>query len=219
MVLLGYAALLSDSGGFHFLSDPGTPAETEEVLVLFRRLPPLGTLDKLITNAMSFGFVFITLGVIAGSTWASIESGTAWITILASRWRSLPGVSISPWCSCAPPLDGEAARPPSWLSRSCAVPLLPGPLTWGFIPDRQMKFSITGVNHKTAPVEVRERLAFDQGSLSLALLELKRRPGFCEGMILSTCNRVEMALTAKTIPTDSRWMSFWPRPARSRASG
>jgi ABC-type transport system involved in cytochrome c biogenesis permease subunit len=28
---------------------------------------------------MGFGFVFITLGVIAGSTWASIESGTAWI--------------------------------------------------------------------------------------------------------------------------------------------
>ncbi len=28
---------------------------------------------------MSFGFVFITLGVIAGSTWAFIESGTGWI--------------------------------------------------------------------------------------------------------------------------------------------
>ena len=28
--------------------------------------------------------------------------------------------------------------------------------------DGQMKFSITGVNHKTAPVEVRERLAFDE---------------------------------------------------------
>ena len=60
-----------------------------------------------------------------------------------------------------------------------------------------MRFSITGVNHKTAPVEVRERLAFDQGSLPAALLELKRRPGFCEGMILSTCNRVEVALTCE----------------------
>ena len=46
---------------------------------LFSRLPPLGTLDNLISNSMGFGFVFITLGVIAGSTWASIESGTAWI--------------------------------------------------------------------------------------------------------------------------------------------
>jgi glutamyl-tRNA reductase len=58
-----------------------------------------------------------------------------------------------------------------------------------------MRFSITGVNHKTAPVEVRERLAFDDLSLSAALVELKSRPGFCEGMILSTCNRVEVALT------------------------
>jgi glutamyl-tRNA reductase len=60
-----------------------------------------------------------------------------------------------------------------------------------------MKFSITGVNHKSAPVEVRERLAFDERSLSEALVDLKRRPGFCEGMILSTCNRVEIALTAE----------------------
>ncbi|HMD50957.1 MAG TPA: glutamyl-tRNA reductase [Bryobacteraceae bacterium] len=60
-----------------------------------------------------------------------------------------------------------------------------------------MRFSITGVNHRTAPVEVRERLAFDAHSLSAALVELKRRPGFCEGMILSTCNRVELALTCE----------------------
>ncbi len=60
-----------------------------------------------------------------------------------------------------------------------------------------MKFSITGVNHKSAPVEVRERLAFDASSLSQALVALKGRPGFCEGMILSTCNRVEIALTCE----------------------
>src|SRR5579871_2365871 len=64
-----------------------------------------------------------------------------------------------------------------------------------------MKFSITGVNHKSAPVEVRERLAFDENSLPEALLELKRRPGFCEGMILSTCNRVEIALTCLDEPS------------------
>jgi glutamyl-tRNA reductase len=63
-----------------------------------------------------------------------------------------------------------------------------------------MRFSITGVNHKSAPVEVRERLAFDENSLPEALLELKRRPGFCEGMILSTCNRVEIALTCQDEP-------------------
>jgi glutamyl-tRNA reductase len=60
-----------------------------------------------------------------------------------------------------------------------------------------MRFSITGLNHKSAPVEVRERLAFDEPSLAAALLDLKSRPGFCEGMILSTCNRVEVALTCE----------------------
>jgi len=60
-----------------------------------------------------------------------------------------------------------------------------------------MRFSITGVNHRSAPVEVRERLAFDEPSIAAALLDLKSRPGFCEGMILSTCNRVEVALTCE----------------------
>lgn len=46
-------------------------------------------------------------------------------------------------------------------------------------------------------MEVRERLAFDEHSLPQALLDLKRRPGFCEGMILSTCNRVEVAVTCE----------------------
>ncbi len=43
------------------------------------RLPPLETLDRLITWTMSIGFVSITLAVIAGSTWAFIETGTRWI--------------------------------------------------------------------------------------------------------------------------------------------
>src|SRR5208282_6065458 len=52
----------------------------EFIAQLFKRLPPLATLDNMITNAMSFGFVFITLGVIAGSTWAFIDARTAWIS-------------------------------------------------------------------------------------------------------------------------------------------
>jgi glutamyl-tRNA reductase len=59
-----------------------------------------------------------------------------------------------------------------------------------------MKLLLTGLNHRTAPVEVRERLAFEDKALPLALDDLKRRPGLLEGMILSTCNRVEVAVTA-----------------------
>jgi len=59
-----------------------------------------------------------------------------------------------------------------------------------------MKFLLTGLNHRTAPVEVRERIAFDEKALPEALDKLKRRPGILEGMILSTCNRVEVSVTA-----------------------
>ncbi len=59
-----------------------------------------------------------------------------------------------------------------------------------------MKLLITGLNHRTAPVEVRERLAFEEKALPDALDQLKQRPGLLEGMILSTCNRVEVAVTA-----------------------
>jgi glutamyl-tRNA reductase len=60
-----------------------------------------------------------------------------------------------------------------------------------------MKLLITGLNHRTAPVEVRERLAFETQSLPEALDQLKQSPGLLEGMILSTCNRVEVAVTAE----------------------
>jgi glutamyl-tRNA reductase len=60
-----------------------------------------------------------------------------------------------------------------------------------------MKLFVTGLNHRTAPVEVRERLAFEERTLREALQGLKGRPGLLEGMILSTCNRVEITVTAE----------------------
>src|SRR5450631_3994497 len=59
-----------------------------------------------------------------------------------------------------------------------------------------MKLFITGLSHHTAPVEVRERVAFAENTLPEALDRLRHRPGMVEGMILSTCNRVEVAVTA-----------------------
>jgi ABC-type uncharacterized transport system permease subunit len=45
----------------------------------YHRLPPLGTLDDLITRFMGVGFVLITLAVIVGSAWAFVQFGTSWI--------------------------------------------------------------------------------------------------------------------------------------------
>ncbi len=54
-----------------------------------------------------------------------------------------------------------------------------------------MMLLAVGASHKTAPVELRERLAFNGEKLPRALLELSNRYG-CEAVILSTCNRVEV---------------------------
>jgi glutamyl-tRNA reductase len=51
---------------------------------------------------------------------------------------------------------------------------------------------IVGLNHTTAPVEVRERVAFANGRLEPALRGLLAVPGIAEGAIVSTCNRVEI---------------------------
>ena len=60
-----------------------------------------------------------------------------------------------------------------------------------------MKLLITGVSHRTAPVEVRERLAFREETLPAALAYLKSREGVSEAVILSTCNRVEITVTTE----------------------
>jgi glutamyl-tRNA reductase len=51
---------------------------------------------------------------------------------------------------------------------------------------------LVGVNHKTTPVEIREKLAFSQAKLEESLEELVSSPEIIENIILSTCNRVEI---------------------------
>ncbi|MBN8733522.1 MAG: glutamyl-tRNA reductase [Acidobacteria bacterium] len=58
-----------------------------------------------------------------------------------------------------------------------------------------MNFHVTGLNHTTAPVEVRERLAFAQERLAEAMAGLRNAEGLLETMVLSTCNRVEITAT------------------------
>ena len=55
-----------------------------------------------------------------------------------------------------------------------------------------MQLALVGLNHKTAPVEIRERLAFSSDVLRSALASLVGREEVNEAIILSTCNRVEV---------------------------
>jgi glutamyl-tRNA reductase len=59
-----------------------------------------------------------------------------------------------------------------------------------------MELALIGVSHKTAPVEVRERLAFPSDKIRVALARLLERTHAAEAMILSTCNRVEIVAQA-----------------------
>ncbi|HZU25437.1 MAG TPA: cytochrome c biogenesis protein CcsA [Bryobacteraceae bacterium] len=79
LILLGYAGLLLTAVGSIFYLIQERQLKRKRPSALFDRLPPLATLDSLITHAMSFGFLFITLGVIAAITWAFIETGSRWI--------------------------------------------------------------------------------------------------------------------------------------------
>ncbi len=55
-----------------------------------------------------------------------------------------------------------------------------------------MPLFILGINHTTAPVEIRERVAFAPERLASALDEARKVPGIGEVAILSTCNRTEL---------------------------
>ncbi|HVQ65512.1 MAG TPA: glutamyl-tRNA reductase, partial [Terriglobia bacterium] len=57
-----------------------------------------------------------------------------------------------------------------------------------------MELALIGVSHKTAPVEVRERLAFPSDKIRTALASLLEKTHAAEAMILSTCNRVEIVV-------------------------
>jgi glutamyl-tRNA reductase len=56
----------------------------------------------------------------------------------------------------------------------------------------QGRLVLLGINHNTAPIEVRERLAIPSTRLADATRTLLHQPGIREGLILSTCNRVEL---------------------------
>lgn len=60
----------------------------------------------------------------------------------------------------------------------------------------QKQIVIVGLNHRSAPIEVRESIAFESVYVRDALARLQESPSIHEGVILSTCNRVEVIAAA-----------------------
>jgi glutamyl-tRNA reductase len=67
-----------------------------------------------------------------------------------------------------------------------------------------MNLRLIGVNHNSAPVEVRERLAIPESRLADAMQRLVQHPGVDEGLILCTCNRVELLARSRNGSADLR---------------
>ncbi len=65
-----------------------------------------------------------------------------------------------------------------------------------------MRYTLLGINHKTAPVEVREKLAIPESHLPEAMRRLVTHPGVAEAVIFSTCNRVELMARFANQPPD-----------------
>jgi glutamyl-tRNA reductase len=61
---------------------------------------------------------------------------------------------------------------------------------------------VTGVNYKTAPIELRERIAISREDLSETTRALAAMPGVAECMIVSTCNRVELLAAVESPEID-----------------
>lgn len=71
-----------------------------------------------------------------------------------------------------------------------------------------MHIVVVGVNHKTAPIEIRERLAIDDRGLSAALTKLKSHANMAEFCVVSTCNRTEFYAVAPSRVGDDMLVSF-----------
>ncbi|MDI6727442.1 MAG: glutamyl-tRNA reductase [Thermodesulfovibrionales bacterium] len=82
-----------------------------------------------------------------------------------------------------------------------------------------MKILIIGLNHKTANVETRERLAFNGPKLEEGVFGLKKIPEVKEVAVLSTCNRVELytcvSNTASAAENIKNFLSGFHNIARS----
>ena len=69
-----------------------------------------------------------------------------------------------------------------------------------------MNLIVTGINHKTAPIEIREKFFLSSTEQDLVLSELKCNPSVLEALVLSTCNRTE--IYANVLDTQNHFAYF-----------
>ena len=198
LVLAGYAALLLTAVSSVFYLIQERRLKTKKSQTLLEKLPPLGTLDDLISSSMGFGFVLHYAGR-GVRRHVGLHRARHQVGGQRQHLAVLPDLGIVPGDDLHARVGGLArtkSRGHGAGGAGMRRANLGGARRVEAHAD-SMKLLITGLSHHTAPVEVREKLAFEEKTLPEALDRLCQRPGMVEGMILSTCNRVEVAVTAE----------------------
>ena len=70
-----------------------------------------------------------------------------------------------------------------------------------------MPLHVLGINHHTAPLEIREKIAFPAERLPETLAQLRSGAGIAEAVIVSTCNRTEIYCEAADPGAVRAWLA------------
>ena len=211
-LFVGYAALFVTFVASLMYLIQEKELKSRKPRAFYYRLPSLEILDDLAFKTLILGLPFVTLGIISwlslgcsnlgGSMGARPENrslGRDLVRLHGYLFRAsrrevarAQGGDPGPGRFCSPDLHlpGRHLRE----QRPRLLPH-PGKAAWNIGEargsDNPMNLVLLGLNHRTAPVEVREQFHIPETELGRAVRLLSRHPGVLECMILSTCNRVE----------------------------
>ncbi len=201
LALLGVAGL----AGALFLAEDRA-LKSKRIPALRRGLPSLEALDRVNAMTIATGFPLLTCGVIAGMLWTRVRNRASLrrrcaCGVVGDRMGDLPGARHRAFRRRLARSRGSGER-----RARLRLPALRR--------DRRrshhMKILLVGMNHRTAPVEVRERFAVDDPLPWL--VKLVAAPEIEEAVLISTCNRVEVIAAAPNLDAGRhRLRSFFHR--------
>ena len=178
----------------------------------YTRLPSLQILDVMNSRAVTIGWLFLTSASSSASIWTARRGRSRRTTRTSRRCRSndpkifvalldVGGVLVRGLRAADDGVDGRRA---AWLSALGFAIVLLNFLPVSYFVTTSHTFRLTrsdgcamhlfllGVSHRTAPVDLRERLDFSSRDLGAAVEALAMRPSAAESVVLSTCNRSEI---------------------------
>src|SRR5690606_25880498 len=105
----------------------------------------------------------------------------------------------------------EVGRTLEWSIRTGSLSQAPERSRRAGRQPKRMTLYALGINHQTAPVALREQVAFGDGEVPSALAALRALPGVREVALLSTCNRTELYASADDDAALADWLASHPR--------